>query len=137
MKLLLTRIDESEKQTIGVLYILTDNGSIIADFDTLELPYLDNKRDVSCVPNGKYLCKKRKTSKFGEHLYLVDVPNRDYILIHRGNFYTDIKGCVLIGKDLSDINNDGYIDVIRSRDAMDELMYNIGSLNEIEIEIIG
>jgi len=38
MKLLLTRIDESDKQTIGVLYVLTDNGSIITDL-TLRVTY--------------------------------------------------------------------------------------------------
>lgn len=50
------------------------------------------------------------------------VDGRTYILIHPGNFYTDIEGCILVGSDLSDINADGLIDVINSGDTMDKLL---------------
>jgi hypothetical protein len=135
MRLLLTRIDESEKQTIGVLYLLNYNDNIITDFDSLELPYKENKHDISCIPNGNYKCVKRNSSKFGNHLHVLNVPNREYILIHKGNYHTDILGCILIGTDLKDINNDGEIDVIRSRDAMESLMSYVE--DEIDLEIIG
>ena len=135
MRLLLTRIDESEKQTIGVLYLLNYNDNIITDFDSLELPYKENKQDISCIPNGNYKCVKRNSSKFGNHLHILNVPNREYILIHKGNYHTDILGCILIGTDLKDINNDGEIDVIRSRDAMESLMSYVE--DEIDLEIIG
>jgi hypothetical protein len=64
----------------------------------------------------------------------LSVPNRDFILIHLGNFYTDIKGCILPGKGLADLNKDGRLDVTSSKQAMKELLSYLP--NEFEIEII-
>jgi hypothetical protein len=69
-------------------------------------------------------------------LWLQDVPNRSEILIHQGNFYADILGCILIGKDLKDLNNDGHQDVIRSKVAMRELMMALTDVNGIMIDIV-
>jgi len=69
-------------------------------------------------------------------LWLQDVEDRTEILVHSGNYYTDILGCILIGTDLQDINGDGYLDVINSRVAMNNLMIELIDKEEIEIEII-
>ena len=31
------------------------------------------------------------------HLLIKEVPNRDYILFHRGNTAKDTRGCILVG----------------------------------------
>ena len=135
MRLLLERYSHEEKQTIGKLYLLNNSGGIIAKWHSLELPWLDNQRRISCIPLGNYKAHKHTSPRFGKSLWLQDVPNRSEILIHRGNFYTDILGCILIGKDLSDINNDGVIDVTQSVKADNELMSYLNELDAIMIEI--
>ena len=136
MRLLLNRYDYQDKQTLGRLFLLDIYDNILADWDTLELPWKDNQRRVSCIPIGTYKARKHISPKFGLCLWLQGVPNRSEILIHKGNYHTDILGCILIGKDLSDINKDGYLDVIRSKVAMKELMDSLFDVDGIMIEII-
>jgi hypothetical protein len=62
---------------------------------TIELPWLGNQRNISCMPEGRYELKKRFVQKFGLHLLLVDVPDRSWILIHPANdVKTQLKGCI-------------------------------------------
>jgi hypothetical protein len=62
---------------------------------TIELPWLKNKRMVSCIPEGKYILKKRFSKKFGWHIHLIDVPGRQFILIHpANNAKKELLGCI-------------------------------------------
>ena len=64
------------------------------------------------------------------------MPNRSEILIHKGNYYTDILGCILIGSDLADINKDGLLDVTNSKNSVRRLMENVVFEDgKIDIEI--
>ena len=113
-----------EKQTTGSLVVFDDD-RVVLTLKTLELPYLENQNDVSCIPEGIYRAYKLHSLKFGDCIHLIDVPNREGILIHRGNFAAgekvDTKGCILVGMGFSDINGDGNIDVYESTKAMNLL----------------
>jgi hypothetical protein len=62
---------------------------------SIELPWLDNKSQVSCIPEGKYELKKRYSQHHGWHLQLMKVKNRDLILIHAANdAMKELKGCI-------------------------------------------
>lgn len=135
MKILIDRYSQEEKQTIGKLYLLENNSSIIHEWDSLELPWKNNQKYISCIPKGYYKAKKHVSPRFGNCLWIQNVPNRSEILIHKGNFYTDILGCILIGTGLKDINKDGLIDVINSKKAMTQLMNYLTDVNGIMIEI--
>ena len=136
MKLLLTRVLTSDKQTLGTLYLLDNYNTVIDSWFTLELPDLGNKRRVSRIPEGNYKARKHQSPRHGKSLWLQDVPNRSEILIHKGNYHTDILGCILIGTDIKDINNDGYKDVVNSRYAMKYLLNYIEDMDSIMIEIL-
>lgn len=135
-KILIERVLESNKQTLGEFYVLNDQNHVLEHFRSLELPYLNNKRRVSSIPLGTYIAIKHVSPKFGECLWLQDVEGRSEILVHAGNYHTQILGCILIGLDLADINGDGYLDVTSSRKAMKKLMKLIGDQEEIEIQIV-
>lgn len=122
MKLLIERIDDSGVQTLGKMYALNEGNGIEFSCDTLELPWKDNKNSISCVPTGEYKVKKRYSPKFGNHFHLTNVKDRSYILIHKGNYHTDIRGCILVGNDLADINKDGHLDVTSSGATMNKLL---------------
>ena len=121
MELHLTRLEENDKQTIGVLQLI-DNNNVLFSCYTLELPYIQNQRNVSCIPLGKYNTVLRTSFKFGNHLHITNVYGRSYILIHSGNFNSDIRGCVIIGSSFKDINSDGYADVVNSKRTLKKLM---------------
>ena len=62
---------------------------------TIELPWLNNQRRISCIPEGEYLLEQRFSTKFGWHLHLMNVPGRDLILIHPANdAKKELLGCI-------------------------------------------
>lgn len=121
MKAILKRTDYEEKQTLGNLTLFDGDKELFKCF-TLELPDLDNKSRVSCIPKGEYDVVFRTSEKYKKHFHVTDVPGRSYILIHPGNYHTQILGCILPGKSLVDINNDGYRDVTSSKATLNELL---------------
>jgi hypothetical protein len=121
MTIHIDRIADNEFQTEGLL-TLRKADRIIASFKTLELPWRNNDRRVSRIPAGNYKAIKHTSPRFGQTLWILDVPNRSEILIHRGNFNRDTLGCILVGTEFRDIDKDGQIDVINSVSAMNELL---------------
>lgn len=134
-----------KSQTKGDL-LIEKNGSSY-QCKTLELPWKENKKQVSCIPEGTYPVKVRYSKKYGTHLHITDVPNRDLILIHWGNYagsvnkktgYPDIKGCILVGKYYGDISGDGIDEILTSRSIFNRIMEFVkDGLEEMEIEICG
>ena len=62
---------------------------------TIELPWLNNRRRISCIPEGRYELSKYCSRKFGNVFQLIDVFDRDYILIHpANNALEELKGCI-------------------------------------------
>ncbi len=62
---------------------------------TIELPWNNNERNVSCIPEGKYLIKSRFTDERGWHYEISNVPNRSYILFHPANdALKELRGCI-------------------------------------------
>ncbi len=133
MKAKIIRINSNEKQSIGNLIFLED-GKVLKVLPTLELGWHDNKRNISCIPEGNYKVKRRYSAKYEHHFHVTDVKGRSLILLHKGNYHKDIRGCVLVGKEFRDINKDGYIDVRSSANAVDELMRF--APKEFDLEII-
>lgn len=110
----LTRTKDTGKETLGTL-TATINGTSFT-CNTLELPWKNNARNISCVPKGVYECKWTFwPNKLKSTYELQLVPGRGGIKIHVGNYFSDIQGCILLGNGLSDINKDGQLDVINSK----------------------
>ena len=75
------------------------NGKLMVDgkifCSTIELPWKENQRQISCIPEGRYRIMKRYTPRFGYHIMICDVPNRSNILIHAFNdALAESKGCI-------------------------------------------
>lgn len=75
------------------------HGTILVDgnpvCETIELPWLNNQRRVSCIPEGSYVLRKRFTQKFKWHLALEAVKGRSGILIHPANdAQKELLGCI-------------------------------------------
>lgn len=129
VNLLIIRDTFTEKSTIGRLFI---NGESFCD--TLENPWIDNQRSISCIPKGRYKVRLRLARESATrdylHLLVQDVPNRDYILFHRGNTAKDTSGCILVG-------NGREQDIVEnSRLAMDLVMQEIIYLGGENINLI-
>jgi len=127
--LVLEREVFTDQSTIGTLYL---NGERVCD--TLENPWKDNIRNISCIPEGKYDVRLRYPRESGTrdylHLLIKGVQDRSYVLVHIGNFVHQTKGCVLVGLSSSQdvVNN--------SKLAMDLLMKEIINLGGTNINLI-
>ena len=129
INLLIIRDTFTDKSTIGTLYI---NGEKFCD--TLENPYLNNQRNISCIPEGQYKVRLRlpRESATRDYLHLLvqDVPNRDWILFHRGNYPSQTQGCILVGSGRKQ-------DIVEnSRLAMDLVIKEIINLGGENINLI-
>lgn len=133
MKVVISR-EYGKFQTLGRLVIF-DGKEILLKVLTLELPDLGNQKNISCIPEGKYEVHRIYSPKFGNCFHLQDVPGRSAILIHRGNYTKDTMGCILVGLNHIDIDNDGLKDVSDSTAAMNKLLTIITD-NEFELHVI-
>ena len=129
INLLILRDTFTEESTIGELFV---DGERFCD--TLELPYKDNQRSVSCIPTGEYKVRMRypRESATRDYLHLLvqEVKNRSYILFHRGNTAKDTRGCILVGQgSQQDIVHNSTL-------AMDLLMKEIINLGGKNINLI-
>lgn len=62
---------------------------------TLELPWVGNQKQLSCIPEGCYSIQRRYSDRFKEHLEVLDVENRSLILFHpANNAQRELKGCI-------------------------------------------
>lgn len=116
-KITLKRIAETEKQIQGILSIEGEKKV----YATIELPNKNNHYRISCIPTGEYIIRPRTSKKYGKHLEVLNVPNRSMILIHAGNYYKQTAGCILVGKEWKDLNNDGEKDITDSKKTLKEL----------------
>lgn len=62
---------------------------------TIELPWRNNQRMISCIPEGRYRLVKRYSQRFKHHIHLQHVPGRTFILFHPFNHaMNEAQGCI-------------------------------------------
>lgn len=110
-------------ETLGSIY--SPSGELICK--TLELPWLENKRSVSCIPEGSYrvIYQPPKPGRDYEYFRLPLVPGRSGILIHRITFVKDLKGCIGVGSRFMDLNKDGVPDMVESGRKLQWMIDNL------------
>ena len=124
----LKRISTNSEGTYGVL--LSDTYPFAV---TLELPWKDNLRNVSCIPAGMYLCQRIRSPRFGE-TFDIPVAGRSHILFHTGNWDTDTEGCILVGEQFEYLN--GKMAVAVSHKGFDEFMSILDGKQEFHLTIV-
>lgn len=125
--LLLREKHQLPDATLGVMY--WDDDAICC---TLELPWKNNQKKISCIPPGKYRVSRYLSPSKGEVFLLHDVPDRSMIEIHVGNTVDDIEGCILVGRVFG--KKDGKRAVLNSRNTMMKLRENLPEEFELIIE---
>ena len=87
-------------------------GNVVEKFaiKAVELPYRDNKNNISAIPQGTYNVGKRFTEERGWHFHIQSTfPGakpfgRSWILIHSSNYASQLLGCIAPGKIWMDVN---------------------------------
>lgn len=135
-------VKEGDKVIFSKLAIPLDNAP---DIYGIEMPWMDNQHDISCIPAGLYTCVPYFSPKMQQKCWLLQGENlgdREFVEIHSGNFACDVQlqngfhkkdtdGCLMYGMAL-----DENVPMIqRSKEATGWLHDNVGLDNKFELEI--
>lgn len=107
----------------------------------VEKPWRDNKPSISCIPEGIYYAERydSPTPGRGTVWQFNDVPGRTHIQIHKGNWESDVIGCIALGKELGAMTKEDSImpewAVKSSGSAIKELMNLTAHLDTLTIEV--
>jgi hypothetical protein len=124
----LSRGPSTDEGTFG--RIVCANGP---ELHSLELPWRENKPQISSIPKGVYLCELVDSPKFGRVYEVRNVPGRSHILIHAANWagdrakglHSDLLGCIAPGDSVGMLqppNGRMQRAVIGSKRALHDLM---------------
>jgi hypothetical protein len=130
MNLSLVRVSSQEFGTFGVLRTETHVPFAV----TLELPWKHNEAWVSCIPPGRYVCKRVKSPQFGETFEVTGVSGRSHILFHAGNTMADTAGCILVAEEFGGTDLEPII--ANSKRGYGEFMAKQAGVDEFELEIL-
>lgn len=119
--------------TLGALVALDPRGNLLHSCITLELPWRDNAPQVSCIPEGIYEVQARQSEKFGHHYHVTGVPGREWILFHPGTYTSQLRGCIIPGQSLRDLNADGIPDITGTRKNLDNMLAALGARFRLHI----
>jgi len=136
MRLIIKRVAHNHDGTFGVM-LFDEHGSedgLLPLVVTLEPTWVDNIRNISCIPVGEYKCVKRWSAKFEmETFEVTGVPDRSDIILHKGNTLKDTEGCILVGLAFGVVAS--QLGIFDSRKAFDKFMRMYGHFKEFDLEI--
>lgn len=88
----------------------------------IELPWLDNVRSNSCIPEGMYPLTKRYSKRFKWHVLVKDVDGRSEILFHPANdALRELKGCIAPANQLTGIGKG--LESVKAFNRFREMVY--------------
>ena len=129
MKLVLVRYKQDTKITRGVLQVV-DKETCIAKYHSLELGWNANRNEISCIPDGTYKLNFEYSPSFERNLWeLKGVPNRSETKIHPANLTAQLKGCIAIGNEVSNVG------ILDSKRAVDDLHTHLKPYEKLGLEI--
>ncbi|SHI44484.1 DUF5675 family protein [Aquimarina spongiae] len=118
-KVVVIRDTIGRKLSLGVCMVIDEQNAIAFTSQSLERGWLNNARNISCIPAGIYKLHLEWSPKFQQKLWeIYDVPNRRECKFHAANFWRQLNGCIALGKKRADIDNDGFMDITDSRNTM-------------------
>lgn len=132
-KIKLKRISAPQGTGACTLGVLIDEKEIPICV-SLELPWRDNIRNISCIPSGSYVCTRYLSKKFGECFIVNDVKNRAGILFHAGNTSDDIEGCIALGIYFSSLT--GRPSIVESKKAVTKFMAMLQDFDRFDLEVL-
>lgn len=127
--LTLKRVSYEAEGTYGIL--LFEQIPLVL---TLENPWLDNIRSISCIPSGQYLCMPYFSNRFPGTFQVMDVSERTNIIFHKGNVVGDTRGCILLGSRFGTL--DGKAAILESRRAFKAFMNLVDSWDSFLLNIL-
>ena len=101
---------------------------------TIELPWRNNLRRLSCIPAGRYKLQKKKFHTHGEQIGILNVLNREAILIHVANdAQNELMGCIAPVTKL--IGSGKGVGSLKALNKLKALVYSLWDMGE-EVQLL-
>lgn len=127
--MVLHRLYSDDYCTIGVLS--AEHGPLCV---TLEDPWRENMKNISCIPTGFYRCERVTSPRFGDTFEVTGVPNRTHILFHWGNKPDDTEGCILVARQFGEFDNKPGI--VASRDGFADFLEHLRGRDRFPLHVL-
>jgi hypothetical protein len=132
MELVLLRWHKTPTVTMGTCHCVSEETDTVFGVMTLELPWKNNEKSVSCIPPGTYDVEAITRASKGDYaIWVKDVPGRSEVLVHKGNSTSDIRGCILFGLD-ADLQKERVGQSVAAMTKI-ESMFPVGTKGTLEI----
>jgi len=136
MEIEVKRFSHQSNDTLGILFVECDFECFVLEDEFRKKKIKHETR----IPEGRYKIELRNEGGMNQKyqsdyhkgmLWLRDVPNFEYIYIHRGNKESHSSGCLLVGDTLqSNLYQNGFVG--NSRTAYERLYKKIIKAMETE-----
>jgi len=118
-EVLIERFKIEDNYTLGDCYVSDTKGCMNHIGVSLERGWLNNKSNISCVPEGTYKLKLEYSPRFDKFLWeLYGVPKRSECKFHAANYWRQLNGCIALGEKHVDIDGDSDLDITKSKKTM-------------------
>lgn len=125
------------KLSLGICIVTDTTNKILFTSQSLERGWLNNAKNISCIPAGMYKLKLEWSPKFKKDLWeIYDVPNRRECKFHVANYSKQLNGCIALGQERKDINNDGLTDITNSKNTMKKFHTAMNGGTEATLHVI-
>lgn len=126
---LLRREENFEYGTFGILSVQKRVFCV-----TLEPPDLLNLRSKSSIPAQQYICKRYSSEKYPDTFQVMDVPDRNKVLLHAGNDIRDTEGCIILAQHFGKLQ--GNRAVLNSGMTLKNFMKLMSNYKEFHLTIV-
>lgn len=127
----------NRNQCLGICVVRNAENQIVFTSQSLERGWLNNVRNISCIPAGKYDLRLEWSPRFQTHLWeIYNVPNRRECKFHAANFVRQLNGCIALGSNRVFLDNDGLIDIANSRNTMRRFHHVLNGLHISRLHVV-
>jgi len=124
-----------QEASLGICLVLDGNWKLFKG-ESLERGWVDNQKDISCIPEGEYPLVLEYSPKFRKELWEVkNVPGRTECKFHTANYWYELNGCIALGNNRKFIDGDEVMDITSSRDTMRLFHQSLEGQNEARLTI--
>lgn len=132
------RLWQDTMQTSGICTIFDDTLFPLFTALSLERGWQNNKPNISCLPMGNHPLVLEYSPKFNMDLWEIkNTEPRTECKFHSASFWSDLEGCIALGRKHKKLNSDNYYDVTDSRNTMRDFHSVLKQFDKVELEISG
>jgi hypothetical protein len=126
-----------QQASLGTCIVRNEECERVFKGVSLERGWIDNQNNISCIPVGEYAVKLEWSPRFNMELWeIYGVEGRSECKFHAANYWTDLNGCIGLGKYEDNIDGDPVMDIAHSKVTMKRFHKAMGGDTEARLIVM-